>query len=243
MLKRLFDFCAAFFGLFLLAPVLLLFMLLICLNDFHSPIYLAPRVKKNGKNFSMVKLRSMVVNAAKIGGVTTAGTDNRITWIGRIIRRYKLDELSQLWNVLIGDMSIVGPRPQSKTGGTDLYSKEELVLLNVRPGITDFASIVFSDEGEILSGHTNPDLGYNQLIRPWKSRLSLFYIYNQSFSLDIRLITITIIGIFSRPLALKKIQNLLKSLNAKESLIEIAGRRLKLEPVPPPGFEEVENRY
>ena len=123
----------------------------------------------------MVKIRSMIINADKTGVDSTSSDDMRITSVGKVIRKLKLDELSQLWNVLIGDMSLVGPRPNVKSE-TDLYTKIEKNLLNVKPGITDFSSIVFSDEGDILSGSDDPDLLYNQLIRPWKSRLSLFYI-------------------------------------------------------------------
>jgi lipopolysaccharide/colanic/teichoic acid biosynthesis glycosyltransferase len=108
----------------------------------------------------------------------------RITPVGQFIRGYKLDELTQLWNVLKGEMSLVGPRPNVKRE-TDLYTKVEKDLLTVKPGITDFASIVFSDEGEILSGQSDPDVSYNQLIRPGKSRLGLFYIKVRSIKTDI----------------------------------------------------------
>jgi lipopolysaccharide/colanic/teichoic acid biosynthesis glycosyltransferase len=107
----------------------------------------------------------MVVNADKIGGISTAATDRRITPVGRLVRAYKLDELVQLWNVLKGDMSLVGPRPQVQTDAA-LYTQAEKRMLTVRPGITDPASIVFSDEGDILKDSADPDLLYNQIIRP-----------------------------------------------------------------------------
>ena len=178
MIKRLVDILASLFGLLITSPILLPVMFLVWKEDKKSPFYIAPRSGRNGTIFKMVKLRSMVVDADKTGVDSTSGNDMRITPIGHKIRRYKLDELVQLWNVLIGDMSLVGPRPNVKTE-TDLYTDVEKKLLLVRPGITDFSSIVFSDEGEILEGRDNPDLAYNQLIRPWKSRLGLLYIKNQ----------------------------------------------------------------
>lgn len=241
-MKRLFDFSVALFGLLLMSPLLLLFMLLIWLQDFHSPFYIAPRMRRKGLKFSMVKLRSMVVNADKIGGTSTAGTDKRITWVGRTIRRYKLDEFSQLWNVLIGDMSLVGPRPQAEHDAS-LYSDEENRLFEARPGITDFSSIVFSDEGEVLAGSENADLKYNQVIRPWKSRLGLFYVDNRTFFVDLKLIFLTVIAIVSRPSALAGVQKILLKLGAEDQLVEVAGRKKELEPFPPPGMEEIETRY
>ena len=127
----------------------------------------------------MIKLRSMIVNAEKSKVDSTSSNDPRITKIGKIIRKLKLDELSQLFNVFIGEMSLVGPRPNVKRE-TDLYTEVEKNLLRVKPGITDFASIIFSDESEILKNVDDPNISYNQLIRPWKSRLGLFYIKKQS---------------------------------------------------------------
>ena len=120
----------------------------------------------------MVKLRSMIINADKNKVDSTASDDMRITRVGMMIRAYKLDELTQLINVLKGDMSLVGPRPNVQRD-VDLYSETEKRLLSVKPGITDFSSIIFSDEGDILSGLDDPDIAYNQLIRPWKSRLGI----------------------------------------------------------------------
>ncbi|MEO1944667.1 MAG: sugar transferase, partial [Candidatus Thioglobus sp.] len=184
MIKRIFDILMSFFGLLVTSPILLLAMFLVWKEDKKPPFYIAPRSGRNDTIFKMVKLRSMVVDADKSGVDSTSGNDMRITPIGHKIRKYKLDELIQLWNVLIGDMSLVGPRPNVKTE-TNLYTDVERGLLSVRPGITDFSSIVFSDEGDILEGRDDPDLSYNQLIRPWKSRLGLIYIENQSIFLDI----------------------------------------------------------
>ena len=160
-------------------PIMLPVIILVWLQDLKSPFYIADRVGKNRKIFKMVKLRSMVIGADKSGVDSTGANDSRITTIGKLIRKFKLDEISQLWNVLLGDMSLVGPRPNVKTE-TDMYTEEEGLLLSVKPGITDFSSIVFSDEGDILANKIDPDLSYNQLIRPWKSRLGIIYIKNQS---------------------------------------------------------------
>ena len=240
-MKRLLDVTAAFFGLAILSPVLLLFMLLIFLQDYHSPFYIAPRLRRRGVAFSMIKLRSMVMNADKLGGASTSSSDRRITWVGRTIRRYKLDEFSQLWNVLKGEMSLVGPRPQVQRD-VDLYTDEEYRLFEVRPGITDLASIVFADEGEILKGSDNPDLTYNQVIRPWKSRLGLFYVDYHDIGLDIRLIFLTLVGIVSRRFALSAVQKVLISYGADKTLVRIAGRTEPLVPHPPPGSSLIKTR-
>ena len=189
--KRGFDIIASLIGLLIFSPLLTLFTLLIWLQDFKSPFYISNRVGKNEKIFKIIKLRSMVINADKKGIDSTSLNDERITRIGHFIRSYKLDELSQLWNVFKGDMSLVGPRPNVKRE-TDIYTSTERELLSVKPGITDFASIVFADEGEILSGVKDPDISYNQLIRPGKSELGLFYISHQSFLLDIFILILTV---------------------------------------------------
>lgn len=238
MIKRLLDIAISAFGLIIASPILIPVCITVWLQDYHSPFYIAPRVGRDEKLFKMVKLRSMVMNADKTGVDSTSSNDNRITAVGRFIRSYKLDELTQLWNVLKGDMSLVGPRPNVKRE-TDLYTSQEKKLLSVRPGITDFASIVFSDEGEILKDSKDPDLDYNQLIRPWKSRLGLFYIEHQSPGLDLQLIYLTVIAIISRPSALKTVQSILKSLNADEQLTQVVAREERLIPFPPPGAEQV----
>ena len=240
MLKRLFDFCFALGGLIILSPILLPVIILIWLQDFRSPFYLAPRMRRKNEKFTMVKLRSMIIDADQVGGTSTSATDQRVTSVGKFIRKFKLDEFSQLWNVIMGDMSLVGPRPQAEFDAS-LYTDEENNLFNLRPGITDFSSIVFSDEGKILASSNNPDLKYNQIIRPWKSRLGLFYIKNQSIWVDLSLILLTLTSVISRPIALRGVQIILKTLGASQSLIEIAGRSAELVPTPPPGSDAVEN--
>jgi lipopolysaccharide/colanic/teichoic acid biosynthesis glycosyltransferase len=237
-MKRLFDFVASTLGLTLLSPILFPVTLLVWLTDGKSPFYIAPRVGRDGKIFQMVKLRSMVIDADKLGIDSTKTNDSRITPIGHFIRRYKFDEIFQLWNVVKGDMSLVGPRPNVKRE-TDLYTDIEKKLFSVRPGITDPSSIVFSDLGDILKDYSDPDLAYNQLVRPWKSRLSIAYIENQTFLLDIKLILITIIAIFSREIALQEVNKVLLQMDVDDLLIKMASRKVELYPFPPLGATEI----
>lgn len=238
--KRLLDISISLLGLILAAPILLPVAFLVWYQDKHSPFYVAERVGTNFQTFKMVKLRSMVKNADSTGVDSTSVNDMRITPIGQIIRKYKLDELTQLWNVLIGDMSLVGPRPNVKRE-TDLYTSEEKKLLLVKPGITDFASIVFSDEGEILADKLDPDLSYNQLIRPGKSHLGLFYISVNKIRVDLLIILITTVAIISRDKALRLNTKLLLSLGASNETAELASRKFPLIPTPPPGSSTIVN--
>lgn len=238
MLKRFIDITVSAVGLLATSPVLAPAMLAIWLHDRHSPLYLAPRVGKDGRIFRMVKLRSMVVDADRTGVDSTAARDPRVTPVGRTIRRFKLDELAQLWNVLVGDMSLVGPRPNVERE-TARYTIIERRLLSVRPGITDISSIVFADLGEILKDSTDPNLDYNRLVRPWKSRLGIFYIDNGSIALDFALIALTGIAIISRPLALALVARLLTAIGAPENLCQVARRSDSLVPCPPPGSDRV----
>ena len=238
MAKRIFDVLVSLFGLIITSPITIPTMIAIWLQDFHSPFYIADRVAKGGGTFKMVKFRSMIVGADKTGVDSTSAADSRITAVGRFVRKFKLDELSQLWNVLKGDMSLVGPRPQVQRD-VAIYTDFEKQLLSVRPGVTDIASIVFADEGEILKDSKDPDLDYNQLIRPWKSRLGLFYIDHRSFLLDIQLILLTAVAILSRERALAGVNKILVNLDADEKLIQVARREDELKPHPPPGATEI----
>lgn len=237
-MKRTLDFLLSLVGLVLASPILLPTIILVWIQDWHSPFYIAPRVGKNERIFKMLKLRSMIINADKSGVDSTSSNDKRITGVGRFIRKYKMDELSQLWNVLIGDMSLVGPRPNVKRE-TDLYTTHEKLLLTVKPGITDFSSIVFSDEGDILKDQMDPDIAYNQLIRPGKSMLGIFYIKNRSIFIDLQLIFLTVIAIFSKENALKRVVSLLRKLKADDVLVQIASREKELIPMPPPGATNI----
>jgi lipopolysaccharide/colanic/teichoic acid biosynthesis glycosyltransferase len=241
-LKRFIDFIISFFGLLVASPILMPVILFVWIQDFKSPFYIAKRMGINEKQFKMIKLRSMIVNADSSGVDSTSANDKRITPIGHIIRKFKLDELTQLWNVFKGDMSLVGPRPNVKAE-TDIYTTDERVLLSVRPGITDFSSIVFSDEGKILENKEDPDLAYNQLIRPWKSRLGLIYIKNQTFLLDMQLIFCTVLAIFSHPMATNWVTKKLQKLGVDKNIVAISKREDELYPFPPPGSDKiVENR-
>ena len=238
MIKRFFDVLVSLVGLVFFLPILIPVLFLIWKYDKQSPFYIAPRVGKNGKIFKMLKLRSMVVNAEKTGVASTSNSDFRITPIGHKIRKYKLDELLQLWNVLLGDMSLVGPRPNVKAE-TELYTNIEKSLLSVKPGITDFSSIVFSDEGKILENEKDPDLAYNQLIRPWKSRLGLVYIKHQSIINDIQIIIYTLVALISKPKALNWVSKKLEKLSVSKDLVDISKRQTKLVPFPPPGLDKI----
>lgn len=238
MIKGLFDKTLSFLALLVLSPLLVVVAIIIYLTDFHSPFYVANRVGLNGVLFPMIKFRSMRKGADKTGVDSTSANDDRITPIGHFIRRYKIDELSQLINVLLGTMSFVGPRPNVKRE-TDLYTQEEQKILTVKPGITDFSSIVFSDEGDILAGQKDPDLAYNQLIRPWKSRLGIFYVEHKGFFLDLYLIWLTVLNFFNRDNALGNISSYLDAHGAEKKLSEIVLRKSKLVPTPPPGSDKV----
>jgi lipopolysaccharide/colanic/teichoic acid biosynthesis glycosyltransferase len=180
--------------------------------------------------FKMYKFRSMVINADSSGVTSTSGNDKRITPIGKVIRKFKLDEISQFINVFLGDMSFVGPRPQVVDHVINEYTILEKTLLNIKPGITDISSIVFSDEGDILKDSEDPDHDYNLLIRPWKSKLGLIYLNNRNFILDVKLISITIFAIINKKIALKFIHTILVQLNADENLVEVCKRQKKLVP-------------
>jgi lipopolysaccharide/colanic/teichoic acid biosynthesis glycosyltransferase len=237
-MKRTFDVMVSLCTLVVLSPVLAIISVLIFLYDLHSPFYVAPRIGRRSRPFRMVKFRSMVVNADRTGVTSTSATDRRITPVGHIVRRYKLDELVQLWNVLKGDMSLVGPRPNVPSG-VSVYTDEERKLLNVRPGITDFASIVFSDEGEILRDHPDPDTAYDQMIRPYKSELGLFYIRVASVRLDLSILWLTALAIVSRPAALAGVSKVLAKCGAPERLVRVATRTVPLVPALPPGAVRV----
>jgi lipopolysaccharide/colanic/teichoic acid biosynthesis glycosyltransferase len=238
ILKRGFDMVVAAVGLLLFSPLMVAVLLAIWLQDRRSPFYIASRAARGGGAFLMVKFRSMVVNADKVGGSSTPATDHRITSVGRFVRAYKLDELIQLWNVFKGDMSLVGPRPQVIADAA-VYTPEEKRMLTVRPGITDPASIVFSDEGDVLRGNQNPDLLYNQIIRPWKSRLALAYIGHRSFWADIYLIILTVVAIISKPTALRALGALLRRWEVDPLVMRMASRKEPLLAYPPPGGCEV----
>lgn len=233
-MKRIFDLSLSIIGVFFLLPIFGVFSFLVWIQDKNSPFYYATRVGKDNKIFTMVKIRSMIIDADKKGGESTSDNDSRITNIGKIIRKYKIDELTQLFNVIKGNMSLVGPRPNT-INGVKAYTQDEMKLLSVRPGITDFSSIVFSDEGEILANSKDPDNDYDILIRPWKSRLGIIYIDNMSILLDVKIIFFTVTSIFSKTKALAFVTEQLKNLGTKENIVEVCKRKKELVPSMPPG--------
>jgi lipopolysaccharide/colanic/teichoic acid biosynthesis glycosyltransferase len=194
--KRLLDIVVSAVLLLVLAPVLAALAIWIRLASPGPILYRGRRVGRGGVPFDMLKFRSMVVNADKIGASSTADDDPRITRPGKVMRKFKLDELPQFINVLRGDMSLVGPRPQVQWC-VDLYTPEERRILNVRPGITDWASMSY-DEGEVLKGSTDPDGDYMRIIHPTKMRLGLYYVDHGSFLVDLKILLATALAIFLR---------------------------------------------
>ncbi len=235
MIKRISDIILSLVLLVLLSPIILFLSILIFAQDFHSPFYISNRIGKNKKKFKLYKFRSMIVNADKSGINSTSDNDKRITKLGIFLRKYKIDEIMQLLNVIKNEMSFVGPRPNVETD-VKLYSLEEEKLLSVKPGITDFSSIVFSDEGEILSSSKNPDYDYNRLIRPWKSRLGLIYVKKKNFFLDLTILFLTFLNLFNRIKTLSIINSILKKIDTNTELHNIILRKQDLKPSIAPGF-------
>lgn len=176
---RFFDILFSIIGLVLLSPLFTVLYFLIRIESQGGGFYSQERIGKNGKPFKLFKFRSMRIGSDKKGLITIGEKDNRITKTGFILRKYKLDELPQLWNVFIGDMSLVGPRPEVKKY-TDLYTEEQKQVLQVRPGITDWASIKYVDENKILGEAKDPDEAYVNLIMPNKIKLNMVYIQHQT---------------------------------------------------------------
>lgn len=194
-MKRLFDiFCSAF-GLLVLLPAFVVLIILIKIESPGPGFYTQQRVGRNSRMFNLFKFRTMHLNADKLTAITVGARDPRITRIGYYLRKYKIDELPQLINVVRGDMSLVGPRPELKKF-VDLYTPEQREVLTVRPGITDFASLEFRNENELLEGKEDPIKYYVDEILPAKLALSLRYVRTRSFLLDIKIILRTIKAVF-----------------------------------------------
>ena len=191
------DLVVSSLGLIILSPVLAILALWIKLDSSGPVFHRGVRVGRDEIRFRMIKFRSMVQDAHLRGGTSTPEDDPRITRVGKFLRKYKLDELPQLLNVLRGEMSLVGPRPQVPWA-VDLYTPEEKTILRVKPGITDYASLRFRDEGEILKGSTDPDKDYMEKIHPEKMRLSLEYARTQSVWLDCKILASTVAAVLFR---------------------------------------------
>ena len=190
MLKRIFDITLSLFGLILLLPFMLIIAILIKIDSKGPVFFKQIRVTKNGKEFKIFKYRTMRVGSDKYSQITV-GKDGRITKIGSFLRKYKLDEIPQLINVLIGDMSLVGPRPEVPKY-VALYTDEQKEILKVRAGITDYASIEFSDENDLLASEEEPEKAYIEKIMPKKIELNKKYLSEVSILTDIKIILLTI---------------------------------------------------
>lgn len=182
-MKRFFDFLFAFVGIIILSPILIIISILIKVSSSGDILYTQIRVGRNNKDFLIYKFRTMYVNAENKGLLTVGGRDPRITKIGYYLRKSKLDELPQLFNVLKGDMSFVGPRPEVRFF-VNLYSENQKKILRVRPGITDVASIEFRNENEILEKQANPQKYYIDVIMPKKISINLTYLENRNLIKD-----------------------------------------------------------
>ena len=195
-MKRIFDLLFSFLGLVILSPFLLVIAILIVIDSKGDIFYLQQRVGKDNKDFNIFKFRTMRPNSDKQGLLTVGAKDSRITKIGVFLRKYKIDELPQLINVLIGNMSFVGPRPEVRKY-VDLYNSEQKKVLTVKPGITDYASIKYSNENELLAKSENPEKTYIEEIMPAKLELNLKYIKEASLLTDIKIIFKTFAKIVS----------------------------------------------
>lgn len=193
-MTRIFDILFATLGLVILSPLLIFVYVAIVLESRGGGFYRQERTGRYGKPFRLIKFRSMYVNADKHGLITVGGHDNRITRVGYYIRKYKIDELPQLINVVKGDMSIVGPRPEVKKY-TDLYTEVQRKILDIRPGITDYASIKYVDENEILGTSDNPERTYIEQIMPDKIKLNMIYISQNGIKEYFKIIFLTLTNI------------------------------------------------
>lgn len=195
MIKRLVDILLSFISLAILSPLLVIVAVLVALDSKGGILYKQLRVGKDGEEFYLYKFRSMTRGADNKGLLTVGSQDKRITRVGYYLRKYKLDELPQLFNVLIGNMSLVGPRPEVKKY-VQLYTDEQLQVLFVKPGITDYASIEYFNESELLAQSKDPEKTYVEDIMSEKLRLNMKYIHDQSLLVDAQIILRTLRRIF-----------------------------------------------
>lgn len=193
--KRIFDLIFSLFGLIVLSPLFIVVAIIIKLTSEGPIFFMQKRIGQYEKPFYIYKFRTMVVNAESLGKQITVGNDNRITTVGKFLRKYKLDELPQLINVFLGEMSFVGPRPEVQKY-VDLYTEEQKEIFNVKPGITDYASIEYSNENDILGEVEDPENYYINTIMPSKIKLNKKYIQNNSLFIDIKIIIKTIFKCF-----------------------------------------------
>ncbi len=191
-MKRLADFIISLFGLIITSPLLLILAFLVKITSKGQAIYHSKRVGKNGELFDVFKFRTMVVDADKIGGPSTSADDPRLTDIGKFLRKHNLDELPQLWNVLKGDMSFIGPRPEVPSEVETYKEEVKKEILSVKPGMTDLATLADIHEEEILRGSKDPHKAYREKIKPQKIKLALRYVRERSLWLDLKIFVKTI---------------------------------------------------
>ncbi len=236
--KRGLDLLVGSLGLAVALPFVSVLCLIVWIGDRNSPLFVSDRVGRGGRNFRFVKIRTMVPDASKNSVDTTIAGDPRVLPIGRFIRALKLDELPQFWHVVAGDMSLVGPRPNVPRE-VSIYTDVERDLLRVRPGITDYSSIVFADLADVLAGSPDANIAYNQLVRPWKSRLGLHYVSSMHPVTDLKLIVYTATAMVWRQWTLARIAADLERSGASRALSQFARRQEPLQPTPPPGSDSV----
>jgi lipopolysaccharide/colanic/teichoic acid biosynthesis glycosyltransferase len=197
MIKRIFDAILSLVGLLITSPLFLAVAIMVKRSSPGPVFFKGERIGKNGKSFRMYKFRTMVDNAERMGGPSTASDDPRLTKIGNFLKRFQLDELPQLINVIKGEMSFVGPRPEVPFYVDMMTKEEKSTILSVPPGMTDLASLWDFHEGEILKGSSDPEKAYQEKIRPEKIRLQMEYVRKRSFWLDVKIIFKTIFKIFA----------------------------------------------
>ncbi len=196
MTKRIFDIIFSCLALLLFSPLLFLIFLLVAITSKGSALYLQNRVGKNNFDFKLIKFRTMKVNSDIKGLLTIGGNDSRITSVGYYLRKYKLDELPQLINVLLGSMSLVGPRPEVRKY-VDMYTDSQKEILNIKPGITDYASLEYFNENQLLANSSDPEKTYIEEVMPAKIELNKKYIAEIGLFTDLKIIILTVKKIFS----------------------------------------------
>ncbi len=196
MIKRLFDIVFSFTMLLVLSPILIAIVIAVIVDSRGGAFFGQTRVGKNEKPFKLWKFRTMRPDSENKGQLTIGARDSRITSVGFVLRKYKIDELPQLWNVLVGEMSMVGPRPEVPRY-VAMYNSEQKLVLTVKPGITDYASLLYFEESELLAKSSNPEQTYISEVMPAKLRLNLDYIRSNSFGGDLRIIAQTVKRMFS----------------------------------------------
>lgn len=233
---RALDLVIASIGLVLSMPFVLLAALLIWLEDRDNPLYIAERIGLGGKPFQFIKLRSISRKQGVRPDEIIPACDQRVSWLGHFIRASKIDELPQFLHVLAGQMSLVGPRP-NVPAIVESFTAEEMRILSVKPGITDLASVVFVNLGAMLKGSNDPKGDYEKLVRPWKSRLALLYVDNQSVAMNLRILWLTALAFLHRDQALRGVAKIVERHRAHPKLIRIVRREQELAPFPPPGAD------